>query len=222
MPPPPRRAPTTAPDDGRHHHGRRPRTAATTTEPATTTTEATTTTDEATTTTEEATTTTEETTTTHGADDAQLDPGHPGAARRRVPERPRAFAEAWNQAGVGHHGAPDQQQRRAPRSQTGPEADTFVVYLSRRASACSAWSATPTRPWPQVIVVWVPGGDQTASATMFYHDAFDVLTQTLSPDLDEAARAELATSLGLSATTPPFPARHQHHRDRRRRSGTRR
>jgi hypothetical protein len=57
----------------------------------------------------------------------------------------------------------------------------------------------------EVLLVWIPGGDETAS-NQLYRDSFDVLLRTVNPDLTPDERAQLGADLGLTAQAPPFPS----------------
>ena len=117
----------------------------------------------------------------------------------------QAFAQQWNQlAAAAGTGVPQIRQSDVQKLENGPTSDTFVVYLSDDVGLLGVVRKSD-QSVAQVIEVWVPGGNQPASSTLF-RNAFDILTQTLSPELDQPARAALATSLGITATTPPFPS----------------
>jgi hypothetical protein len=112
-----------------------------------------------------------------------------------------AFAEAWNQ-NVAGTGVPTISRDDATDIDDGPSADTVLVRLSSNVGLLGV-VRNDDQSLAEVILVWVPGGDEAAS-NQLYRNAFDVMVRTLDPSLDQAARTALAGNLGLSSSQPPF------------------
>jgi hypothetical protein len=91
----------------------------------------------------------------------------------------------------------------AQRIQEGPQANTMGVRLGGQVGVLAVIRKSD-RSVAEAMLVWIPGGDQAAS-NQLYRDAFDVFLRTLNPTLDEAERASIASTLGLSPQAPPFP-----------------
>jgi len=116
----------------------------------------------------------------------------------------RAFADQWNLLAPAA-GVPLIKAEDVEKLDNGPTSDTFVVVLSEDVGLLGV-----VRKFDQsvaeVIEVWLPGSSDQAASSALFRSAFSVLTQTLSPQLDQPAREGLAAALGITATTPPLPA----------------
>jgi hypothetical protein len=114
-----------------------------------------------------------------------------------------AFAEQWNAAVQGTT-VSQITQSDVRTFKDGPTATTFLVELSDDVGLLGVVRKSDGSV-AEVIEVWVPGGTEPAGSQLF-RDAFDVLLRTLNPDLDQAGRVAVAAQLGVTPSTPPFPA----------------
>ena len=169
-------------------------TAAPTTAPTSTTTEAPTTT----TSTVPETTTTEATTTTTAPPPTSSIPLPPGS----VADSRAAFQTAWN-ASVDN-GVPRITQWTAVP--VGGDVAS-VADLGGNVRVVVA-SATADGPVSIAILAWLPLSDssQQAAQNTLYRNAFAVLMKTVNDNVTEAQQTQVAATLGLSPTQPPFDA----------------
>jgi hypothetical protein len=113
-----------------------------------------------------------------------------------------AFAEAWNENVAGTD-VPRVRREDVTELDRGPNGRTFVAPLSDQVGLVAV--VRDDGAVAQVLLAWIPGGDEEASNRL-YRSAFDVLVVTVNPALSPTERGDLATTLGLDAGHPPFPA----------------
>jgi hypothetical protein len=119
-----------------------------------------------------------------------------------VAASPQAFATAWNAlapaAGVPTLSSSDL------TINPGPGADTYIAPLTDQVGLVGVVNHSNGQV-SQVILVWVPGGNQTQSNQVF-RNAFNVLTKTLDATVTADEQTAATQALGLTASTPPFPS----------------